>query len=435
MTKTDWTPEPEHTQDTDPLSATGMFLRAFGSEATEPNKQPEEKLTEPIAASEAKKTPTLAEQLLGSSQSTPAPSSASGTPHHDTPGEFTRIFQAAATPQAAPQQPPAPPPIRVSEPKQAAAPAPGEFTRIFLKPAAPAPARPTPSTPPASHSDSNSPRMKGFSTPGVSDSASAEGNFTKFFQSRPATPAPAPPPQVPRPSYPTPSTAPAEEFKWPREPDPSAGQRPADEAGASQSATGLFASLSSSPAPREQSVSSRSFEPLPSFSPVQPPEPSTVESGSVTRLIQRLSQGTRTAPAEEVLQPAAEAAEVPPPAVSSEPGEFTRIISGSAIKASVSTPAPSAATPAPTPVPASPMPVPVAMPHLAAPSVPAPAIAPPAVQASKIAPPQVAAPKVAAPAVAAPKSKLQEMLPLLLVVNTFLLIVLIIVVIFALRAK
>ena len=42
-------------------------------------------------------------------------------------------------------------------------------------------------------------------------------------------------------------------------------------------------------------------------------------------------------------------------------------------------------------------------------------------------------PTVAAPAPAAPKGKLEAMVPILLVVNTFLLIVLLVVVIFAMK--
>jgi hypothetical protein len=42
-------------------------------------------------------------------------------------------------------------------------------------------------------------------------------------------------------------------------------------------------------------------------------------------------------------------------------------------------------------------------------------------------------PAMAAPAVAAPKGKLEAMVPILLVINTFLLIVLLVVVVFAMR--
>jgi len=45
------------------------------------------------------------------------------------------------------------------------------------------------------------------------------------------------------------------------------------------------------------------------------------------------------------------------------------------------------------------------------------------------------APAIAVPAPPAAKSKLEEMVPILLVVNTFLLIVMIVVEIFALKAK
>jgi hypothetical protein len=44
-------------------------------------------------------------------------------------------------------------------------------------------------------------------------------------------------------------------------------------------------------------------------------------------------------------------------------------------------------------------------------------------------------PAIVAPVSAAPKSKLQEMLPVLLIANAFLIILLIVVVVFALRAR
>jgi hypothetical protein len=70
------------------------------------------------------------------------------------------------------------------------------------------------------------------------------------------------------------------------------------------------------------------------------------------------------------------------------------------------------------------------------PTAPKPAAPPaPAFQAPKFEPPKPALPALAAPAIAAPKSKLEEMVPILLVVNTFLLIVLIVLVAFALKAR
>jgi hypothetical protein len=47
----------------------------------------------------------------------------------------------------------------------------------------------------------------------------------------------------------------------------------------------------------------------------------------------------------------------------------------------------------------------------------------------------VEAPKPAPPAVAPPKSKLEAMVPVLLILNTFLLIVLLVVVVFAMKSK
>ena len=65
---------------------------------------------------------------------------------------------------------------------------PGEFTRMFVRATASMPQRPMPAvSDPAAFAPPATPRLKGFSTPGVSDSASAEGSFTQLFQS----PAPA----------------------------------------------------------------------------------------------------------------------------------------------------------------------------------------------------------------------------------------------------
>jgi hypothetical protein len=61
---------------------------------------------------------------------------------------------------------------------------------------------------------------------------------------------------------------------------------------------------------------------------------------------------------------------------------------------------------------------------------------PPAMAVPKFEPPKApAVPKPALPAVAAPAGKFQEMVPILLVVNTFLLLVLIVLVIFELKGK
>lgn len=461
MTKTDWTPEREPAEEVDNLSATGMFLRALGSEIAQPPKQPEESLPKPAAVPEARPTSGLADQLFGSSQPPAPPKPLAAVPSQGEPGEFTRMFQASQPSRPPTQQVPAErPPVPFSEPRPVAAPvpvpppasgsgsasAPGEFTRIFVKASdtlPPQPARSVPDLPPATPSDQ--PRMKGFSSPGVSDSASAEGSFTKFFQARPAAPVAAPTPHVQSFSPPMPApTAPADEFKWPSESGFSSSPRPAaDPTASSSSATGLFASLSSTPQ-RPAEVKPLPHEPVSSFPSAPPASSPVVEEGSVTRLIQRLSQqAPRTAPPVEAMQQPEEAADAPPPMASSEPGEFTRIISGSMLRSTINAPAaPAAAPPAAAPPIAAP---PIAV-SIASPPIPVvPAMPPPRekvaaapavrVQAPKVELPKVAAPKVALPAVAAPKTKLQELLPIILVVNTFLLIVLILVVVFALKAK
>ncbi len=445
MTKTDWTPDSQPIEEADPLSATGMFLSALGRESEQPQKQPEESLAQPAVRLESKQPAWLAEQALTpSSPASPASPASAGAPQ-GAPGEFTRMFQAAQPPHAAPPQGPAVQPAPSIEPKQAPGPAPGEFTRIFVKPADAKPAERIPAPPARAIPDpahtplpaSGLPRMKGFSS-GASDSASAEGGFTQFFQPRPSAPVPAPTPRVQAYTPPPPAPAPpAPEIKWPRQPEFRAGHGPVDPGAGSTPVTGLFASFGAA-SQRQEEIRPRPAEPLPSFSPAPPAEPSAVESGSVTRLIQRLSEGARVAPPAE---PPPTAAEIPAPLVDSGPGEFTRMISASQFTA----PAGAQAPPPPAPPPAAPpfsMPAapPFSMPAappLAMPPAPMPAAAPPppAFQAPRFELPPAAVPKPAPPALAAPAGKFQEMVPILLVVNTFLLLVLIVLVIFALRAK
>jgi hypothetical protein len=108
------------------------------------------------------------------------------------------------------------------------------------------------------------------------------------------------------------------------------------------------------------------------------------------------------------------------------------MISAAQIKAPAGAPVqPAAAAHAFTP----PISVPLAAPPLAMPPAPNPAYTPPAIQAPRIEPPQAQAPKIAPPAAPGPAGKFQEMVPILLVVNTFLLLVLIVLTIFALKAK
>jgi len=132
-------------------------------------------------------------------------------------------------------------------------PHPGWFTSLFKRTSTLSeepPAQTVTDTSPISPPATNPSRLRGFSTPGISDSASAEGSFTQFFK-------------------------------------------------ATSSA--------------------------PPYAPEQPsPEPSESEIGSVTRLIQRLSQVEREAPPEPLFPPFPTPA---PPQTSSDPGEFIHVLS------------------------------------------------------------------------------------------------------------
>lgn len=334
-----------------------------------------------------------------------------------------------------------------AEPKQMSASAPGEFTQIFVKSAEttptdrpPAPsARPIPEPPPVTYPAPGPSRLKGFSS-GASDSASAEGGFTQFFQPRPSATPSSPVSRIQAYPQPMPASSPAPaEIKRPMQAESSPVESPADPGASATSATGLLASMGIGGQRQEQireETRPKSVDPLPAFSPKQPVAPSAEESASVTRLIQRLSEGVRATP---VVEPPT-AAEIPAPIADSGPGEFTRMISATGLKGAASVPATptAAAPPAPPPfaMPAAPPPPKPAMPAVAIPAVPRPAPPPPiTMQAPKAELPPVPAPKPAPPAGAAPAGKFQEIVPILLVVNTFLLLVLIVLVIFALKAK
>jgi len=209
-------------------------------------------------------------------------------------------------------------------------------------------------------------------------------------------------------------------------------------------------------------------EPAPSFAHQPPPSvPSPVPANNLTVMLDQLTldearAGLRTPSLE---RPTFQPQPAPlPPSAPAGPGEYTRVInrlelgesgesrqsgqSGSPVPAAA---APPSSVPAPVPAfaPAFQMPAvsgPAIVPPVAtAPSATAPGLTAPAVTAPGLTAPRFEAPRVTAPApiapapivpvVAAPKSKLQEMLPLLLIANAFLMIVLIVVVVFALRAK
>ncbi|HTJ31316.1 MAG TPA: hypothetical protein VL346_12485 [Acidobacteriaceae bacterium] len=416
----------------EPLSATAMFLRS---------------LEEPSAA--PKQEAGWAAPPVKQEQAAPA---AGG----QGPGEFTRMFQTVPRQEAQAPQASAPA-TPVANPVPSAAPAPaanagasggqGEFTRIFSAGSVSQEAKtviePPPYAPPVAPPAGGSSR-KGFSTPGISDSASG-GSVTQLFKpvaasAPPPAVAPAPVAAAPvnapaQPIVPSPAYVPAAEPAWKPEANFPAHGQPA----AGPSVTSLLSTLaapgSSSPARAPEPVP-YSPAPVPAYTPQHQGPSATPEAGSVTQLIQRLAQTPAEPPPPLPVAPAA-----PVAPASSGPGEFTRMISAAAFAPAV-TPAPAAA---PTPPPAAAAPAfpampPVAMPHVAAPQMPH-AQAGPAPQAHlphmQAAPP-MQMPKPPAlppvPAMAAPKGKLEGMVPILLIVNTFLLVLVLVVVLFALKA-
>ena len=266
----------------DSLSATGMFLNAFQTQPDEGVEQSQESAPRFFAAED--NTGTIPAPQWGQPlDALPLRSSPAGlSPGEDkppAPGEFTRMFQKldiAATPQHPPQTSSASP--RRRTPRKPFAMSPVSLRACLSRP------QPRSSTAPASPNRHRSlqpatPRMKGFSTPGVSDSASADGSFTQLFR----TPAASPPPP-PRSFTPVASTPPsAVESAWPSSLDSAPS---IDE---SAGATRLFRSLSVENEPPAQRFGEPSDSLFRGQSP-QPPGPSAGAPGSITMLIQRLNE-------------------------------------------------------------------------------------------------------------------------------------------------
>ena len=402
---------PDSSEQPDSLSATGMFLRAFNAEP---------------------KSDSAAADPWSSAPAAPPASAPAQRPASTPPagGEFTQLFQKVDLRQsqapAVPHNPnfSSPPPSEQLPDKGGA----GDFTRVFVGGAAPAPSGPPPRsadetvgfTPPVAINPS---KAKGFSSPGVSGSASGEGSFTQIFKTSPSAPtsSPASPLQPPAPPVPRPAWNNDPIFRSPE------SKPPADPG--SPSVTTLLASLgssgnSASPSRSQGNVPYRP-EPAPYAPPQRSHEPSEAEQGGVTRLIQRLAQ---TAP-----EPSPGAPPAAPPPVSSGPGEVTRMISrmGSASASEAPAPAPPPAPPAPA---AFAMPVPPPLPSMPAPVIPQPPKFVPPAPAAPL--PAMAQPPVPAlPALAPPKSKLEAMVPILLVINTFLLLILLVVVIVLIKSR
>lgn len=424
MTNHDPNSAPGNQQQDESLSATGMFLRAFDKPAAEQSGEKEAPGTAaPSSWNEDKSAgvqhPPAARDL---------PKSSGGG------GEFTQMFQtlgsrpSPAEPEAAKPNSPAPLP-RPSAPAESA---PGEFTRIFSSGGSAAAGG---STQRSGASPAPSSRSKGFSTPGVSESASAGGSFTQFFKAAPSTP---------KASQPVAAEPVMSESAWKAEPafKPAEKQPGAD--APSGSVTSILSSLAS---PSTGTSAPRETEPVayrPSTGNAPPaassaPAASGGDAGGVTRLIKRLAQEPTAAP------PPAPVAPVIVPG--QEPSEFTRMISkiggGASPQPLADHAEPMVAAPAAGPAvsvqvqapqvpqvpPVAPI-APVGTPKVSAQvsvAHPQPPVIP---QAPKIAPPQPPA-----LAIAPPKSKLEAMVPMLLVINTFLLLIVLVVLIFLIKAK
>jgi hypothetical protein len=254
------------------------------------------------------------------------------------------------------------------------------------------------------------PPRKGFSTPGASDSASSGGQFTQIFAR----------------GLPAAQASPAEFEALPPNQSEARfdlgtnGQRP--ERSQKSGLTDILRSIEDprsavEPTPIREDRSFGALKPM--AAPGPPPQP----TGSVTQLIQMLTESEQqpvpvpVAAAQSVaftpLQP-----QTAPAAAG--PGEMTRILSGvPAREVPLAAPAHPAVQP----------PLPAAAAHVPLAGIALPQISPP------LAEPPKAAPLSAPPTLSAPRSKLQELVPILLVVNTFLLVILLVAVIFALKAR
>lgn len=436
------------------LSATAMFLRGFESSpgaSGGPGNAPG--AAQAFDVRELTASPSVVPPSLAPAEVRDEPRVEGRGPAASAPGEFTGLFQAASSPSSASSsgtEAAKPTPSAPAAPAGVPS-APGEFTRIFVGAQTPSASTPAPKFDEVPHPVTAQPpvgsRSKGFSSPGLSDSASGEGGFTQFFQSPMERPG-----DRPRPSAPTPTAAP------PLAPPPAPSQPIASgrqelaslpmtgSAVSSPSVTSLLSSLSSAPstsaAPARPEPEPFRPAPAPSWhSPSARPAEPPLEPGGVTKLIQRLGHEPATVPA-----PPISAAPAAAP-VDSGPGEFTRMISTLGVSgASPSAPsssAPPAAQPAATlggpaaPPVQAPIQVPVKV-AVQVPAIPAQAPTPPAgagpvaaPKAPPIAVPVPPAPKLApALPLAVAKGKFDAIVPLLLIVNTFLLLAILLVLLF-----
>jgi hypothetical protein len=365
-------------------------------------------------------------------------------------GEFTRFFEAITPVEPAPTHPKVSEPTENSTPNtESASQGPGDFTRIFLQVPAPPVETPRPienmaertsaaplQAPPAAeagpgeftrfisgrermppesspvHPEPGLPaspaarKLKGFSTPGASGFASAgPSGITESFHTPRSVPEASPPDGfeddrvVSTPFRRSPDTA-EQRIPFSSRPEERPGQRP----GEAGEFTRLMKSLSDTASRPMHEGSGPLTGPTPTAGAATSPE-FLAGPGEFTRLMKGLSGG---APPEAAALPGFERADPPPPpkSVPQGAGDYTRIISGSLLRqAQPAQPQPAPVTTGAASGPLSGFPPPV--PHLPTPPLP----------------------------VAPPKGKLERYLPLLLILNAFLLAVLILLVAFSLRGR
>lgn len=425
MTNRDSNSSPGSQEQNESVSATGMFLRAYDKEASEKPGEKEASASASASVANAGKDPGFPASYAA--QSATHKSSSGG-------GEFTQFFQTLESKPPAVEGEAGRAIAQATPAKQntSSEAAPGEFTRSFSGggnassggAAQKANASPVPAS-----------RSKGFSTPGVTESASAGGSFTQYFKAAPATPKPAPP------------VAAVTESAWKPEPTFKPAETQPGTSAQSGSVTSILSSLASpsrdTGSPREPEPVAYRATPVSSAPPAATTPPTGGgDAGGVTRLIKKLAQEQVAAP-----PPPPVAQEVAP---SQEPSEFTRMISkiGGAASPRMTVEQPEAVAPAAAsgPVlsvqvqaPQMPQVQPVAPVALAgsagAPRVSAQVSAPHLQSPVIPVAPKIAPPQPPALAIAPPKSKLEAMVPMLLVINTFLLLIVLVVLIFLIKAR
>ena len=297
------------------------------------------------------------------------------------PGEFTKIFQGIKPANV-------PPAASAPTPKQPPPAGPGAFTRMFSNQSASSSVREDPlNSLKAIGPQESSLKFTGGAPADAEPALPAQGGFTQLLRAlNQESPQKAAEPPIFQASPAPPAAA------------PSAG-----------GFTQLLKALSAEPASAPEAAPSMSANSIPSSSPASPAPP--IAAGPV---------------APPVLPPSPAA-----PHARTGPGEFTRIISGSALRdlqSGSGVPVPPTA-PAPAAQSAwTPPSMPVASPIPAPP--PAQHFAPPAFAFS---PPSAPPPAVAVPA--PPQTTLQKYLPLILVLNVFLMLAIVLILVFALHHK